>query len=129
MANALSSVFRTYLITAPLRILLTIFIIVLVVGPILLMITAFFVHRQSLVQNRRWVPGLRGYGRFWLALIVAAALQVALVVGYLFLNPYVRNLLVYREALLTYFLRLYMPTLPRSCCLHSPWLTLDSLPL
>jgi hypothetical protein len=84
------SVFGIYLIVFPLRTLLSTFIVLLVVGPIILMVFTFFLYRQTVVLNGRWVSGARGYGRFWLALIVSAALHVGLDVGYLKLNPYAR---------------------------------------
>lgn len=39
-----------------------------------------------------WLGNLWRLGKFWLALVVGVALQTLLVVGYVYLNPFVRDI-------------------------------------
>ncbi|KAI0311189.1 hypothetical protein OF83DRAFT_1069216 [Amylostereum chailletii] len=92
-AAAYFELFRTYLIAMPLRTLMAIFVVLLVAGPIVLGVFGFFLYRQSTLAQAsqtegRWITGLRGYGRFWLALLITITVHVGLVLGYLKLNPY-----------------------------------------
>ena len=89
--------FAAYFIAFPLRTLMAIFIVLLVVGPVVTLVLAFFMYRQSRTQNARWTTNLKGYGRFWLALLITIGLHVALVVGYLKLNPYVSLVIWYSD--------------------------------
>lgn len=45
--------------------------------------------------NRRWLDNVRGYGRFWLALLITVGAQVGLLVGIIQLNPYVSPSQIY----------------------------------
>ncbi|KAI0055717.1 Zn-dependent exopeptidase [Artomyces pyxidatus] len=80
--------FGSYLITLPLRVLLAINVVLASAGPIVVIALAFFLYRQSLLTPQRWwAQAARGYGRFWLALLLSVAAQVGLVFGFLQLNP------------------------------------------
>lgn len=51
----------------------------------------------------RLIKAVTGAVQFWLSLIVTAAAQVALILGYMQLNPYVRfQLLHFVDDILTY---------------------------
>ncbi|KAI9441833.1 hypothetical protein H4582DRAFT_1420677 [Lactarius indigo] len=80
--------FGVYLVAFPFRVLLVMEIILLVVGPILLGGLGYVLVHQSILSTRlQWSSDFRGYGRFWLALILGAGAQVGLVVGFLKMNP------------------------------------------
>lgn len=85
---ACSLVFGVYLVAIPFRVLLVAEIILLVLGPIILAGLAYvLVHHSVLSPRMQWGSQARGYGRFWLALVLGACAQVGLVVGFLKLNP------------------------------------------
>ena len=91
---AYSLVFGVYLVAFPFHVLLVAEIILLVVGPILLAGLGYVLVQQSILSppaRMQWASDFRGYGRFWLALILGAGAQVGLVVGFLKLNPNVRD--------------------------------------
>ncbi|KAF8262682.1 hypothetical protein EI94DRAFT_663412 [Lactarius quietus] len=80
--------FGIYLVAFPFHVLLVAEIVLLVVGPILLAGLAYvLVHQSVLTPQSQWGSNFRGYGRFWLALVLGAGAQVGLVVGFLKLNP------------------------------------------
>ncbi|KAI9445618.1 hypothetical protein BJY52DRAFT_1315924 [Lactarius psammicola] len=84
--------FGVYLVAFPFHILLVSEIILLIVGPILLAGLGYVLVQQSILSpplpaRMQWGSNFRGYGRFWLALILSAGAQVGLVVGFLKLNP------------------------------------------
>ncbi len=71
-------------------------IILLSMGPIILTCLRYLLVQQSidpppLPARIHWSPDFRGCGRFWLALILGVGAQVGLVVGFLKLNPNVRD--------------------------------------
>ncbi|THH20498.1 hypothetical protein EW146_g874 [Bondarzewia mesenterica] len=87
--------FARYLVAFPLRLLLAGHIVLLFGGPILVAaILAFlqsrphFAFARAVELRNRWTDGLRGYGRFILALLTMTGAQVCLVVGYIKFNPY-----------------------------------------
>ena len=116
------------MIVFELRTLFTINIVLLAAGPILLIA---LVYTKHIVLNRHvhpraegsgeeeearpnvfqkllaglkgssWLGNLWRLGKFWLALVVGVTLQVLLVVGYAYLNPFVRDTYTSRW-LLTY---------------------------
>ena len=64
-----------------------------VAGPIVVFLLGFSLYRRArLVQGQDaeeyWSARSPGYGRFWLALIVAISCHVVLVIGFLKVNPY-----------------------------------------
>jgi hypothetical protein len=89
---ACSLVFGVYLVAFPFHVLLVTEILLLVLGPILLAGLAYLLIYHSVLSPRmQWGSHLRGYGRFWLALVLGACSQVGLVVGFIKLNPNVCN--------------------------------------
>ncbi|KAN0137858.1 hypothetical protein V8E53_004342 [Lactarius tabidus] len=80
--------FGVYLVAFPFHVLLVTEIVLLVLGPILLGGLAYLLVYHSVLSPRmQWGSHLRGYGRFWLALVLGACSQVGLVVGFIKLNP------------------------------------------
>ena len=88
---ACSSVFGVYLVAFPFHVLLVAEIVLLVMGPLLLLGLGYVLVHQSIPSispaRIQWGSDFRGYGRFWLALVLGALAQVGLVVGFLKLNP------------------------------------------
>ena len=105
------------MIVFELRTLFTINIVLLVAGPILLVALVYTEHvvldrvrprtevlveegaRPSVLQRLSvgfkgfsWLANLWRLGKFWLTLAVTVALQTLLVVGYAYLNPFVRHI-------------------------------------
>jgi len=76
------TVFATYLVVVPVRVLFLVQNILLVVGPVLVATLEFLLFRYH-------ARPIRGFGRVWLAAAIAIGLQTALVIGYVKLNPYV----------------------------------------
>ncbi|EPQ55262.1 hypothetical protein GLOTRDRAFT_61175 [Gloeophyllum trabeum ATCC 11539] len=74
-------------------------VILLVLGPITLIIFGVLIYARrqreranALMVGERAVPDkhwARGWGRFWLALVLGIGAQVGLVVGYVHLNPFI----------------------------------------
>ncbi|KAI0264235.1 hypothetical protein BC834DRAFT_884353 [Gloeopeniophorella convolvens] len=81
--------FGRYLVAVRLRTLLLASTILLSAGPVLLAGLAFVLLRKpaNASVRARWRTGWRGYGRFWLALLLGVGGQVGLVVGFLKINP------------------------------------------
>jgi hypothetical protein len=101
----------------PIRIFLTINVVLLTAGPILLLslaYTKYTIEDRHILEQQRytanvndaravwrqrwnsftsktWLSDLRGVGKFWLAVLLGVGLQVLLIVGYVNLNPFVRN--------------------------------------
>ena len=88
IANACSLVFGVYLVAFPFHVLLVTEILLLVLGPIFLAGLAYLLIYHSVLSPRmQWGSHFRGYGRFWLALVLGGCAQVGLVIGFLKLNP------------------------------------------
>lgn len=89
-------VLGVHLVAFRFRVLVVAEIILLSAGPVLLAGLGYLLFRQSTISATspspvRWHSKFRGYGRFWLAVILGASAQDGLVVGFLKLNPNVRN--------------------------------------
>ena len=72
---------------------MTILIALFATGPILVFLLGLSLYHQALLVQARdteehWGVRSPGYGRFWLALLVAISCHVVLVVGFLKVNPY-----------------------------------------
>lgn len=108
------------MIVFELRTLFTINVVLLAAGPILLIALIYTKHvvltrrvhphiqeeipeeegaRPGVLQKLLtgfksfiWLGNVWRLGKFWLALVVGVALQVLLVVGYVYLNPFVRDI-------------------------------------
>ncbi|KAI0301738.1 hypothetical protein B0F90DRAFT_1936153 [Multifurca ochricompacta] len=66
-------------------------IILLAIGPIVLAGLGYLLLQQTIASPTlpsrvQWGSGFRGYGRFWLAIVLGAGAQVGLVYGFLKLN-------------------------------------------
>jgi hypothetical protein len=85
------AVFGVYLVAFPFHVWLVGEIVLLVVGPLLLAGLGYVLVHQSILSplpaRMQWGSDFRGYGRFWLAIVLGAGAQVGLVVGFLKLNP------------------------------------------
>ncbi|KAI9507743.1 hypothetical protein F5148DRAFT_1284822 [Russula earlei] len=81
-----------YLVAFRQQVLVVAEIVLLSVGPVVLAGLGYLLLRQSTMSASspsqiRWHSRFRGYGRFWLALVMGVGAQVGLVVGFLKLNP------------------------------------------
>lgn len=140
------------MIVFELRTLFTINIVLLAAGPILLIALVYTKHvvlnrrvhphngeelpeeegaHPGVLQNLfagfksfGWLGNLWRLGKFWLALVVGVALQVLLVVGYIYLNPFVCDMpLTHAGFLLTRFDPRY-----RSCTRTHTWFSRQHSP-
>jgi zinc transporter ZupT len=89
-------VFGIHLVAFRLRVVVVTKIVLLSVGPVLLASLGYYLFQQSAISTASpwrigWRANFRGYGRFWLAFILGAVAQTALVVSVLKLNPNVRR--------------------------------------
>lgn len=96
----LNTVFGIHLVAFRFHVLVVTEIILLCVGPVIIASLGYLLLQQSAtsitsLSRDQWRSYFRGYGRFWLALILGVSAQVVLVVGFLKLNPNVRNVVVF----------------------------------
>ena len=95
--HAFGLVFGVHLVAFRLHALVVAEITLLSAGPVLLAGLGYALFQQSAASTTspsliRWLSSFRGYGRFWLAFILGASAQTGLVIGFLKLNPNVRNI-------------------------------------
>jgi hypothetical protein len=98
--SCINTVLGVHLVAFRFHVLVVTEIVLLCVGPVIIASLGYLLLQQSAtsitsLSRDQWRSYFRGYGRFWLALILGVGAHVVLVVGFLKLNPNVRGLVIF----------------------------------
>jgi hypothetical protein len=93
-------VFGIHLIAFPIQTLVVTEMVLLTIGPVIIAGLGYLLLQKSATSTTSPArillrSNFRGYGRFWLALVLGISTQVGLVAGFLKLNPNVRSLVTF----------------------------------